>query len=108
VLFGVMRDKDWQAMLRSLSGLASEIVLTRPRQPRSADPVEMAAAVRVPVRVQPDPLEAYRHIVETSAAGDVVLVTGSLFLIGDVLPAVAPDLASEAERERRAARLAGR
>jgi len=38
----------------------------------------------------------------------VVLVTGSLFLVGDVLAAVDPTLARDAERERAAARLAAR
>jgi hypothetical protein len=38
----------------------------------------------------------------------VVVVAGSLFLIGDVLPLTDPTLAADAERERVAARLAGR
>jgi dihydrofolate synthase/folylpolyglutamate synthase len=90
VLFGVMRDKQWQGMLGSLRSLADELVLTRPRQPRSAEPSELAAAAALPVRIRPDPAAAYRELVEASGADDVVLVTGSLFLIGDVLPVVDP------------------
>jgi dihydrofolate synthase/folylpolyglutamate synthase len=44
VLFGVMRDKSWPLMLRSLARVATELVVTRPRQARSADPREVAAA----------------------------------------------------------------
>jgi dihydrofolate synthase / folylpolyglutamate synthase len=108
VLFGVMSDKAWDGMLRSLRRLATEIVVTRPRQPRAADPATLAAAVEGRVHVEPDPVRAYRALVAASAPADVVVVTGSLFLVGDVLPSVEPRLAADADRERLAAQLAGR
>ena len=108
VLFGVMRAKAWQVMLRSIGGLAAEVVLTRPRQARSADPAELAAAVTGPVRVHPDPVAAYRELLAASAPHEVVLVTGSLFLVGDVLAALDPALAAEDAREQAALDLAGR
>ena len=109
VLFGVMRDKGWQSMVRSLADVATEIVVTRPRQPRSAAPADVAAAVTgTPVRIHDDPVAAYHALVRASAPDDVVVVTGSLFLLGDLLPAIDPTLAADAERERAAARLAGR
>ncbi len=108
VLFGVMRDKAWPQMLRALDAIAIELVVTRPRQTRSADPNEVAAAAPRPVCVVDDPALAYEQLVARSAREDVVLVTGSLFLVGDVLAAVDPTLARDAERERAAARLAAR
>ncbi len=108
VLFGAMRDKPWRRMLQILDTVAVEIVVTRPRQPRSADPAELAGAVASPVRVVPDPDAAFRGLVGASAPGDVVLVTGSLFLVGDVLPIVDPGRRPDADRERAAAKLAGR
>jgi len=108
VLFGVMRDKAWHSMLRSIGGLATEIVLTRPRQARSADPTELAVAVTGPVRVHPDPIAAYRELLAASAPHEVVLVTGSLFLVGDILTALDPALAAEAAREQAALDLVGR
>ncbi|MEO6025356.1 MAG: folylpolyglutamate synthase/dihydrofolate synthase family protein [Candidatus Binatia bacterium] len=108
VLFGVMRDKGWQSMLRALGEVATEIVLTRPRQPRSAPPESLMAAVSCAVRTSDDPVEAYRTLVAESAADDVVVIAGSLFLVGDLLPVIDPTRAADAERERAAARLAGR
>jgi dihydrofolate synthase/folylpolyglutamate synthase len=110
VLFGVMADKAWHGMVAAIAELADELVVTRPRQPRSADPSALAAAVadRVPVRVVEDPEAAIRELVAASGPDDVVLVTGSLFLVADVLPVLDPALADEAARERRAAVLAGR
>jgi dihydrofolate synthase/folylpolyglutamate synthase len=108
VLFGVMRDKGWQSMLRALGEVATDIVVTRPRQPRSAPPEALAGAVAGAVQVIDDPEDAYRALLASSGPDDVVVVAGSLFLIGDVLPSVDPTLARDAARERAAARLAGR
>lgn len=108
VLFGVMRDKGWQTMLGALAEVATDLVLTRPRQPRSTPPDVLAVAAPCPVTVREDPVAAYRELVATSAADDVVVVAGSLFLVGDLLPVIDPSRAAEAERERAAAHLAGR
>jgi dihydrofolate synthase/folylpolyglutamate synthase len=108
VLFGVMRDKAWHSMLGALERVATEIVLTRPRQPRSADPAGLAAAATGPVVIEPDPARAYAVLLERSAPDDVALVVGSAFLVGDVLPETDPGLRALAARERVAAQLAGR
>jgi folylpolyglutamate synthase/dihydropteroate synthase len=95
-------------MLGSLERVADEIVLTRPSQPRSADPAVLAAAATGPHAVEPDPRRALAALRARSAPEDVVLVIGSSFLVGEVLPDLDPRWAADAERERTAARLAGR
>ena len=57
--------------------------------------------------VEGDPERAYRALVERSGPDDIVLVTGSIFLIGDVLPVVEPTYRVAAAREREAAVQAG-
>ena len=46
LVFGVMRDKDVDGMLRALAPAVGHIVLTRASTPRSADPVALAERVR--------------------------------------------------------------
>jgi len=106
VLFGVMRDKPWSSMLGALSRVAIELVVTRPHQARSADPAEVGRAARIPTRVVDDPVRAYDELLARSNRDDVILVTGSLFLVGDLLAAIDPACAEDAERERAAHRLA--
>ncbi|HEY2385579.1 MAG TPA: folylpolyglutamate synthase/dihydrofolate synthase family protein [Candidatus Binatia bacterium] len=108
VLIGVMQDKDWSPMLRSLARITASLVVTRPRQARSADPWRVAADSPVPARVVEDPAEAYGEILATSRPDDVVLATGSLFLVGDLLAAIDPAWAAAAERERAAVRATAR
>ena len=91
LLFAAMEDKDWPHMLAELSQVVSEAVLTRVPMQRSADPGKMSAAVkgRLPVSVVEDPAQALRFLLERAGPEDVVLVAGSLYLLGEVRPLLA-------------------
>ncbi|MBI2347028.1 MAG: bifunctional folylpolyglutamate synthase/dihydrofolate synthase, partial [Deltaproteobacteria bacterium] len=91
LLFAAMEDKDWPHMLAELSRVASEAVLTRVPMQRSADPGKMSAAVkrRIPVSVVEDPARALQFLLERAGPEDVVLVAGSLYLLGEVRPLLA-------------------
>lgn len=88
VLFGVMRDKDWRAMVPTLARVAAGVVVTRVSQPRAEDPfaLQQAFAPLCPVRVIPDAREACRLLVAEAGPDGAVVVCGSLFLVGEVLP----------------------
>lgn len=93
LVFAAMADKDWRLMLRELSGVAGQMVLTRVAMDRSMDPAEMAAAVRstvsIPVRAVSDARQAVLDTIQGAAPDDVILVTGSLYFLGEVRPAIA-------------------
>lgn len=90
LLFASMEDKDWGAMLDILSPSSSEIVLTRVAMERSADPERLAAYLRgkAPHRVIQNPRDALAALVRAAAADDLIVVAGSLYLLGEVRPAV--------------------
>lgn len=90
LIFAVMADKDWPLMVRELSAVASEVVLTRVPLERGADPREVATAVpsRIPHAILPDPKEALQFLLRKCGPDDVILVTGSLYLLGEVRPLV--------------------
>ena len=92
LLFSVMRDKDWRAMVPVLARVADEVVVTRVRQARAEDPAVLRAAFTplCPVRVIPDAEEACRQLMSETGANDAVVVCGSLFLVGEVYPLFAP------------------
>jgi dihydrofolate synthase/folylpolyglutamate synthase len=95
ILFASMADKDWPLMLKELSAVADEIVLTRVAMERSADPGKMAEAVEhIPAAVVEDPRQALRVLLEKAGPEDVVLVTGSLYLLGEVRPVLMHGAAS--------------
>ncbi|MGH7197817.1 MAG: hypothetical protein ACREH5_03650, partial [Candidatus Omnitrophota bacterium] len=54
---------------------------------RSADPRKMAEVVKgLSTTVSEDPRQAIRSLVDRAAPGDAILVTGSLYLLGEVRP----------------------
>lgn len=101
LVFGAMRDKDWPLMLRELVTVSSEAVLTRVPMERSVDPTDMIQAL--PSSILPtiigDPREAMRFLLDKADPGDIILVTGSLYLLGQVRPLLA-DMAGNKLPER--------
>jgi len=91
LVFAVMADKAWPAILERLLPTASELVVTRVGR-RGLDPGGLAAAAggSVPLRCEPDPRVAVQLALDHAAARDAVLITGSLFLVGEAYAALAP------------------
>ena len=88
LLFAAMSDKDWRLMLTRLIGVVSEAVFTRVAVERSADPAELANgfAGRIATRAHPDSRAALRLLIDESAPDDVIVVAGSLYLLGEIRP----------------------
>ena len=84
-----MGDKALGPLVGKLYGAASRLILTRSHSYRSAGPADikklLPPEVRSMVLVMPDPLEALRRAVKIAKLGGTVLVTGSLYLAGDIL-----------------------
>jgi dihydrofolate synthase/folylpolyglutamate synthase len=83
-----MGDKDWRLMLATLTRFTDEVVLTRVGMERSADPRILAAHLggTVYCRVIEDARQAVNVLLENARPSDIVLVTGSLYLLGEVRP----------------------
>jgi dihydrofolate synthase/folylpolyglutamate synthase len=86
LLFACMEDKDWSLMLENLSKVADEIVLTRVPMERCADPLRLASRLtgRVPHRVIEDERSALGYVLDRAASNDLIVVAGSLYLIGEI------------------------
>ncbi len=87
VVFGAMRDKRVTGMFEALAPHLTRLVLTQPRLARAAPAEQLAWKARrvvcCPIAIEPDPLRAIDQA-STDPAG-TVCVTGSLFLVGEVL-----------------------
>jgi dihydrofolate synthase/folylpolyglutamate synthase len=90
LVFGVLRDKDWEGMLSALGPLAHQVILTRPEGDRAAHPWDLAAADRYCAK-----LDIREHMGDAialaraaAAPADAVLITGSLFSVAAALRAL--------------------
>jgi dihydrofolate synthase/folylpolyglutamate synthase len=88
VLMGIMKEKDHRRMIECLVPLAHEFVFSRPRMERSQDPwILKAVADRLgcPAEVVEDVSLGFQRLMEKAEDGDLVCITGSLFVVGEVI-----------------------
>ena len=105
LVYGTVRDKAVEEVAELLFPPAATVILTQPNTPRAASPgtlARLARAVNANVKVEPEPAPALARALEEAAPGDVVFVTGSLFLVGDCRQALSRSAAA-LPREVRAA-----
>jgi dihydrofolate synthase/folylpolyglutamate synthase len=90
LLFASMEDKDWRLMLKSLSEVVDEIVLTRVNMERCADPFYLASQLggKVPHRAIGHAPSALDYVLHRADSNDIILIAGSLYLIGEIRPLV--------------------
>jgi dihydrofolate synthase/folylpolyglutamate synthase len=91
LVWGMMRDKDHRGFIAPLQSLVSEIVLTQANLARSARVHELRASLvkwRRPILEASLPAEALLVARKRATSRDLICVTGSLMLLGDVKAAV--------------------
>lgn len=88
-IFGAMKDKDIKGMLGTLIPVISYLITTRVRSSRSAEPTEISELARsmgMKELCETSGLpEAMERAYKVSSPNDLILITGSLYLIGEAL-----------------------
>jgi len=87
LVYGALRDKAVDEIAGLLFPHASAVILTSPAQSRAISaPVlaEMTAHHARQAEVIADPYQALERALELAAPDDVIFVTGSLYLVGDI------------------------
>ncbi len=99
LILGVLQDKDWQHICETLAPLAARIFTVPVSSERSANPAELAEACR---KLNPSAEIAACHsladALDKSAADRFVIITGSLYLVGEALELLGLSPAGNAER----------
>jgi dihydrofolate synthase/folylpolyglutamate synthase len=99
LVLGVLADKDWPAIVRELAPPADRIYAVPVHSPRAAGVTDLAAACRA---AQPaaEVIEcaSAAQALEQAAAEPFLVVTGSLYLVGEALERLGP-AAAPGERE---------
>lgn len=87
LIYGAMRDKAVDEVAGLLFPMAERVILTQPRQSRAISAQHLADIVGGLARraqVVSDPAQALERAIAEAARDDVIFVTGSLFLVGDI------------------------
>ncbi len=93
VVFGVMGDKNVEAMLEHLEPITEGVVVTAAASDRAVPPSQLADHVRaagIPALVSEEVDQALDMARAEAGTEGAVLVTGSLYLVGEVRDLVTP------------------
>jgi dihydrofolate synthase / folylpolyglutamate synthase len=91
MVFGVMRDKAVSEVAEILFPIAERVVLTQANNPRSATPAEIrqaASRVEVDIREASDVNSALAEAGRIAGPGGLVVVTGSIYIVGEAMLAL--------------------
>ncbi|MDR3629897.1 MAG: bifunctional folylpolyglutamate synthase/dihydrofolate synthase [Desulfocapsaceae bacterium] len=98
VIWGAMADKDLMQTIPLIGAMADRIIFTRPAGERSAEPEQLLACL--PEALQPravlvrDVIQALAAAEAQAGPGDIIVVAGSLYLIGAVRSFLVGELVS--------------
>jgi len=91
LVFGVLADKDWRAMLEVLGPLAAKIILCRPPSDRASDPFYLREQLKerfAGIEVCHEVAQAISLARSLAKAEDAILIAGSIFTAGESLKAL--------------------
>lgn len=93
LVIGIMKDKDIKRMLRNILGISDYVIYTRPVYSRAADPKDLVNYGRLFKKegeVIPSLKDAIDKARDMAKEDDLILITGSLFTVGEALSHLDP------------------
>jgi dihydrofolate synthase/folylpolyglutamate synthase len=95
LIFGCMRDKNILELLDSFLPPAARVIITRSKNDRAEEPEAIKNLIEPTYLgktiVVPDTRQAVQRALDEAETEDMVLITGSLYVVGEILPLFYPD-----------------
>ena len=91
LVVGILDDKPYQSMLKSLLPVCSRVIVTRAKTGRALDPLrlfETAKKTLSDVRIVSDVAQAFTQAVAEADFNDVICIAGSLYVVGEAKAAI--------------------
>jgi dihydrofolate synthase/folylpolyglutamate synthase len=97
LVIGILGDKDYQGMIAEIVPLVEHVVATKPAYSRAMDVQMLASSIR-PLHSTVDSAETVAGAIararEIAAVDDLILITGSLYVVGEARALFYPDRTS--------------
>ncbi len=94
LIIGILQDKDYRGIIAALAPLADQVVVTKPRYSRAMEVQALAAEIRKlhgSVETAETVGEAIAMAGDKVSSDDLVLITGSLYMVGDARAVLHPE-----------------
>ncbi len=88
LVIGTMKDKEIPRIVKEIAPIAGRVIITKPKLDRAADPKIIQEEMRKyseDITIIEDVVEAVNYAVESAKDDEIVSITGSIFLIGEVM-----------------------
>jgi dihydrofolate synthase/folylpolyglutamate synthase len=87
LIVGILDDKPYTAMLKSLVPHCNSVILTSPKIDRALAPEKLYTIVKdiiTDIHIIPDVDKAITYAIEAASTDDVICIAGSLYVVGEV------------------------
>lgn len=91
LLIGILDDKPYKGMLKSLLPLCKRLILTKPNINRALEPeilCKFAKNFVEDVKIIPNVKDAFFYAMESVSPDDAICIAGSLYVVGEVKQAI--------------------
>jgi dihydrofolate synthase/folylpolyglutamate synthase len=87
LILGISRNKDIRSVIDPLSEIADEIIFTRAKLPKAEKPELLRRTYSGTLRasIEPGIVQALKRAFSIAGDSDLILVTGSLYLVGEAV-----------------------
>ncbi len=87
IIFALMKEKEYKKCLKEIEKLNTQVVLTKPQYKRALEPTELykVAKRKENFVIKENVKEAFLYAKDISNKSDLILITGSFFLVSDFL-----------------------
>ncbi len=82
LIFGIMADKDYESILKEIIPIANEVIFTKANTKRALSPYELANFADT-CYITENVLDALKKSKNIVKDDDVILITGSLYIVGE-------------------------
>lgn len=97
MVIGILDDKPYRAMLKSLLAPADRVILTQARIDRALEPQKLHEAAKnfIPdAIIVPEVEQAVKHAIDTAPSHGAICIAGSLYVVGEAKEALEKGLFS--------------
>ena len=91
LVVGILNDKPYKAMLKSLLSVCSRVIITRAKIDRALDTQRLFEAAKeiIPdITIISDVAQAFKRAVSTAGSNEIICVAGSLYVVGEAKAAI--------------------
>ena len=88
LVIGILNDKDIKKMVRMIEPFADKIIITRAENPRAEEPLKIKKFIKNKNKIKKinkDVKKAVKYAEKIAEKGDLILVTGSCFVVGETI-----------------------